>query len=125
MDVGDPSNMERVFALYPTAADLRRDVTSVSVPDDTIRDVMRRAPEQLGRVIDPHTATAVHAVEILDPDEPVIVSTAHPAKFESVVQPLVDMPIEVPPALQRIRERPSHSETIEPTLAALRDALVS
>ena len=91
--------------------------------DETIRNVIRTGPQRFGRVFDPHTATAVHVVETMEIAEPVIISTAHPAKFESVVAPLVDQSIEVPDTLARIRERPSHCTEIDPTVAALRDAL--
>ena len=42
MDVGDPSNMERILDLYPNSDALRDDVTAVSVTDaeiDCIRDL--------------------------------------------------------------------------------------
>ena len=123
MDVGNPSNMERIFALYPSVEELRADVTSVAVSDDTIAVAMRDGLRQFGRLFDPHTATALHAVHVLQPPEPIVVSTAHPAKFESVVQPLISKPIEVPPALASIRGRPTHCVDIEPNLESLRVAL--
>lgn len=125
MDVGDPSNMERVFSMYESAEELRQDVSSVSVDDETIREVISTGPQRYGQVFDPHTATAVHAVETLDLVEPIVVSTAHPAKFESVVRPLLGdgVEIEIPESLARIRDRASHSVEIDPDLVALRRAL--
>ena len=41
MDVGDPSNMERLFALYPDAAALRRALRAVSIDDAAIRENIR------------------------------------------------------------------------------------
>ena len=123
MDVGDPSNMERVFRLYPTVAQLRQHVSAESVDDATIRRVIAAGPARWGRVFDPHTATAVHVVETRELCSPVIVSTAHPAKFQSIVEPLVGQPLEVPEALARIRERPCQSVEIDPDLRELRDAL--
>jgi threonine synthase len=123
MDVGDPSNMERVLHLYPTVADLRRDVSSFAVDDATIEATIAAGPERWGRIFDPHTATAVHVVETQQLASPIIVSTAHPAKFRSIVEPLVGEPVQVPEALLRIQERPTYFVEIEPEVEALGRAL--
>jgi len=123
MDVGDPSNMERVLDLYPTADSLREDVSSFAVGDAAIEATIAAGPERWGRVFDPHTATAVHVVETQQLDLPVVVSTAHPAKFRSIVEPLVAGAVDLPDALARIQERPTHFVEIDPDVAALRRAL--
>jgi threonine synthase len=51
------------------------------------------------------------------------VSTAHAAKFESVVEPLIGETVPLPAALAEILHRPSSETRIEPTLAALASAL--
>ena len=53
----------------------------------------------------------------------VAVATAHPAKFESVVEPLTGTAVPVPPALERLLQRPSHADTLAADSAALRQAL--
>ena len=53
-----------------------------------------------------------------------IVATAHAAKFETVVEPLIGGEVAMPPALAALMELPSHSEAIEPTVDALRAALL-
>ena len=134
MDVGDPSNMERlrhlipdfaelVFSMYPSVEDLRQHVWSVSVDDISIQETIRAGQERHGQVFDPHTATAVAALDSLDLEEPVVVSTAHPAKFESIVGPLVDGDIEIPDSLMWIRERTGQSVEIDPDLDALRQTI--
>ena len=76
----------------------------------------------------PHTATAVRVWSGLDEQrrgQPwVLVATAHPAKFESVVEPLIDATVPVPPALARLLDLPARAEHLEPSLDALRDALI-
>ena len=91
--------------------------------DDEIRRVIREGPAAWGETWDPHTATAVAVRERLPGDGWILVATAHPAKFEQVVEPLVGRPIPVPPELQTLLDRPSHAEPIEPTLDAFREAL--
>lgn len=126
MDVGDPSNMERVRHHWPTVEALRAAVQAERVTDAEIRRQIRRGPDAWGQVWDPHTATAVEARERLDADgerDWILVATAHPAKFEGIVEPLVGEAVPVPEALARVMARAAPAPTIAPTLEALRDAV--
>jgi len=123
MDVGDPSNMERLFALFPERDDMLAIARSSSIDDDTIRSVIAAGPGDWGRVWCPHTATAVRFREQLDSPHWVIVATAHPAKFETIVEPLVGHAVEPPPALAAMLDRPRHVVEIEADLKALRGGL--
>ncbi len=128
MDVGAPSNLERLSALYPDAARLGAALSAVSVDDAAIQARIRIDHERLGRIWCPHTATAAEAYARLSEAQRtarqwVLVSTAHPAKFREIVEPLIGRNLAVPDNLARLFERPSRSTEIEPTLAALRDAL--
>lgn len=123
MDVGHPSNVERAFHLLGGEAAARAALRGETVTDDEIRDAIRRGPARWGQVWDPHTATAVVARERRATGDWLLVATAHPAKFEGVVEPLVGRTVEVPPALAEILARPSHADAIAPTLDALRRTL--
>ena len=79
--------------------------------------------ERWGQVWCPHTATAVHVRERLSEPDWIIVSTAHPAKFDSIVEPLIKQTVPIPSSLAAVFERPSRFEEIEPTFEALREAL--
>ena len=123
MDVGDPSNMERLFDLYPDRRMLLHDACSESFDDETIRDVIVRGPAEWGRVWCPHTATAVRMREKLGEPDWVIVATAHPAKFETIVEPLIGRTIVPPPRLAELLDRPKQFAEIEPDVDELRRAL--
>lgn len=122
MDVGAPSNFERLRWLYPDDAELRRAFRAVSVDDETIRTTIARRFRDHGEVFCPHTATAVHVLERLregvDGDW-AVVSTAHPAKFESVVEPLIGRAVDVPPSLAALLERPAQAQPLAADEAAL------
>lgn len=120
MDVGDPSNMERLRALYPTHAQFTAHLHVETIDDQTIEDAIRRGEEEWGRVFDPHTACAVVARERVGGSDWILAATAHPAKFETIVEPLVGHAIELPPALAALLERPTSRVVIDPTLDALR-----
>jgi threonine synthase len=125
MDVGNPSNMERLRALL--RGDLRRTLEAHVVADDDIRETIRSDAERLGYVWDPHGATAAHVYHRLSRErreEPwVLVATAHPAKFNEIVEPLIGREIPVPPALARLLGLPRQEEDLEPSLDALRARL--
>ncbi|PZQ29919.1 MAG: threonine synthase, partial [Stenotrophomonas acidaminiphila] len=94
MDVGAPSNFERLRWLYANDdAGLRAAFRASSVDDATIREVIARRYRDHGEVHCPHTATAVKVLEDLraqgEGGDWAVAATAHPAKFESVVEPLV------------------------------------
>lgn len=47
-------------------------------------------------------------------------ATAHPAKFEGIVEPLVGHPVAVPTSLAELLARPSRAETLAAEAGALR-----
>jgi threonine synthase len=128
MDVGNPSNIERVRALYPTFEAVVQHLSADSVDDATIRRRIKEDFMQLGREWCPHTATAAEVYRRLSERERrespwVLVATAHPAKFNDVVEPIIGKPVEIPPALARLLELPQHLTDLPPTLEAVAAAL--
>jgi threonine synthase len=128
MDVGDPSNMERLRALFPGLEELRAAVSAVTVTDAQIRARIERGYRQYGQIWCPHTATAAEAWERLPPAlrrgrRWVLVSTAHPAKFREIVEPLIGREVPVPPALAELFARAVQYVEIDANLGALRAAL--
>jgi threonine synthase len=129
MDVGAPSNFERLRWLYQgDDAALREAFTAASVDDDAIRLLIARRYRHFGEVFCPHTATALKVLEDLRNDgatgDWAVAATAHPAKFESVVEPLVGA-VTVPPALNDLLQRPAHAEPIPPDYDALVQHIVT
>lgn len=126
MDVGNPSNMERLRALYQFD-EIRRQVTAFSVSDAQIRERIKHDAQALQQVWCPHTATAAEVYWNLSKDQQaahwVLVSTAHPAKFNDIVEPLIGRTIPVPTPLAQLLALPRQETEIEPQLAALRAQL--
>jgi len=119
MDVGNPSNMERLLDLYPERDTLLADAGATSVDDDAIRETIAAGPERWGQVWCPHTATAVYVRETLGGEDWVLVATAHPAKFDSIVEPLIGRRVELPGPLAELLSRPTRVHPIEPRLEDL------
>ena len=128
MDVGDPSNMERLRSLVGDADVLRERLGVLAVTDDLIEAAIRRDYQEFGFATCPHTATATHAWRQLGDElktgtDWLLVATAHPAKFETIVEPLIGTTVPLPEGLADILARPSRSVAIDAELAALDTAL--
>jgi threonine synthase len=127
MDVGDPSNLERVRWLYrddPTG--LRGMVTGVSVSDEETAACIARIHERTGYILDPHTAVGVSAHERATErgnGPTVVLATAHPAKFPDVVEKAIGRPVPLPPGIARVMNAKEHMTDIAANLAALISAL--
>lgn len=119
MDVGNPSNIERLLRLHPDFDELKSFARAFTVDDAEIKHTIEDAARISGRVFDPHTAAAVRVRALLATPHWVVVATAHPAKFESIVEPLVGREVETPSALAELLDKESACVEIEPTLDAL------
>ena len=126
MDVGDPSNFERLRWWFDDGA-LRRGLRAAAVSDDEIRATIATFHARTGRAICPHTATAAHVLDGLrnsgDEGTWCVVATAHPAKFETVVEPLVGTAIAPPAPLEKLLAQPARAEPLAADYGALRAAL--
>jgi threonine synthase len=124
MDVGSPSNFERLRWLYPDDAQLRRHFSMDAIGDDAIRATIESRCARHAEILCPHTATAIRTLESLRQEGAsgpwAAVATAHAAKFDTVVEALIGRPVDVPPALAELLARPSHAEPIAAEYAALR-----
>ena len=105
MDVGNPSNAERLRHLFPGVGDLRGAVSAYAIEDEAIRKRIRAGFDEEDQIWCPHTATAAEALARhragggASVGPWVIVATAHAAKFAEVVEPIVGVTVAAPPAL--------------------------
>lgn len=129
MDVGNPSNMRRLRWLYADDDRMRRRVSACSVTDEEIRAAIAGDAASLGYAWCPHGATAAHVYRMLARrrahEHWILVATAHPAKFNDIVEPLLGRPVAVPPALERLLNLPRQEQEIPPALESLRARLLS
>jgi threonine synthase len=126
MDVGAPSNFERLAA-HLSWAEMREVILGAAVTDDETRETIRSVHGASGYFLDPHGSVAWTAGnKLLDRgliSGPLgILATAHPAKFAETVAPLTG-PVPAPPSLTGALERSPQSRLIPPELSALRESL--
>ncbi len=129
MDVGDPSNFDRILRLYDGDVQaLRWDVKGSRHSDEATRAEIRRVREATGYILDPHTAVGVLGLREVRERERlerpgIVLATAHPAKFREGVEPLIGGPVKLPASLEEAMGRETRAVPIPAELEALRAAL--
>ena len=96
----------------------------MSVSDDEIRATLHDEYARHGLPWCPHTATGFRVYRELPAAERegrhwAVVATAHAAKFDTIVEPLLNVTVPPPPELARLLALPSHFDTVEPRLDEL------
>ena len=129
MDVGNPSNFDRMLWLYGgSLAAMRADLAGSRHDDNEVRATIRRVYETRGYLLDPHSAIAYLGLAARaarrSQERQVFLATAHPAKFGEIVEPIIGLAIEKPAALADALARPRHILRIDARLSALKDVLV-
>lgn len=115
MDVGDPSNMERLTHLFGDFATFKANVSAHSVDDDTIRKEIGRVWDAHHYIVCPHTATGEHVRRSSAFSDPTVVyATAHPAKFHDIVEPEIAGEVPVPVQLSELLHKESVFTEIGP-----------
>ncbi|MDB2410764.1 threonine synthase [Pseudomonadales bacterium] len=133
MDISVSSNFERLmFDLYDRDGDCIRHLmetfntdsialnddamasartlfSSASVDDAATCSIIAKTFNEIGYMLDPHSATGVEAGRLCNrnPDQPMVVlATAHPAKFpDAIEQSNIDAEAKMPPHLSDLLER--------------------
>ncbi|MES2134844.1 MAG: threonine synthase [Patescibacteria group bacterium] len=131
MDVGNPSNFARILALYDgKRVKMKEDIWSESVSDGVTKKTIRRVFEEYGYTLDPHTAVGVAAAwrfrkETKNENPIVVLSTAHPAKFREVVEPVIGKKITLPLQLRAPMKKKKHSHLIPASYGILKKFLLT
>jgi threonine synthase len=120
MDVGTPSNFERLQSLSEQLGEISVEL----VDDEAIRSRIISDYRSSGYLWCPHSATAAEAFARLPEAEQkgrpwIACATAHPYKFADVVEPLVGVSISPTPALAAIDHRPSRAVPMRASLEEL------
>jgi threonine synthase len=128
MDVGDPSNLERLRWLFDgDVAAMRRLIASTAHTDDEVGAAMAELYDRFGYLADPHTAIAYLGISAagtgLDTRDTLFLSTAHPAKFREVIEPVIKKPVQLPEPLAALLSKRRVAAQISPDLDELVELL--
>lgn len=131
MDVGRPSNLERIRGLYhDDPKKIRLDIQTSSWSDEATKETIGHVYQQKHYVLDPHGAVGWKAAEAWigkndsDHERSVIVlETAHPAKFPETVEEVIGENVKTPQRLADCLDRPSKSKPVDSTFVGLKEVL--
>ena len=125
MDVGAPSNWERIAELFSGDRQAMRAALRFGVATDAETRAEIGRLSRLGWLSDPHAAVASSVLQrVRQPGElGVFLATAHPAKFPDTVEEVTGVPVELPPELARLLHLPLQSEPLANDVEALKQRL--
>lgn len=118
MDVGNPSNIERLQWLFDgDLAAMRKVIATAAHTDEEVRAAIAELYRKYGYVADPHTA--IGYLGRSQTSNSLFLATAHPAKFRDVVEPVIGTTVPLPDALAETLARKREVRRIGPTLGEL------
>ena len=124
MDVGAPSNFERMMYLYgEDFGRLTSELSGFSNTDAEIRNGIREMYELYGYVSDPHSAVGYNASKAYG-IEGFWLSTAHQAKFREVIKDTLGREFPIPEGLQIAMRKQKHFHPMDVDVDALEDYIV-
>jgi len=105
MDVGNPSNFERILDLFHHSFDKVKDaIIGYYFTDEETKSAMRLMYSKFNYIVDPHGAVGylglMNYLNSHSEKKGVFLGTAHPAKFLNVVKPTLNTDIKIPKKLQ-------------------------
>jgi len=146
MNVGHPSNLARIVALYggmmdetgniikvPDLKKMREDLFAVSVTDEETRATIADIYKQYNILLEPHGAIAWHGIneyfrfnKNINSEKQLCISleTAHPAKFPEEIRQIINVDTPLPASLIGIAEKTEKYFSLENNYEMLKDFIL-
>ncbi|QEN04767.1 threonine synthase [Thiospirochaeta perfilievii] len=133
MDVGAPSNFERMMTMFDSNVEnFRKVIKGDFVNDEDTIKTMQRYYSERGQILDPHTAVGILATERFQQANSeakkynsLVLSTAHPGKFVEVVEDAIKVSPQLPAALSSLLNKEKVSTVIGNEYSELEKFLVT
>ena len=130
MDVGNPSNFERMKSLFDNdVSEFKKEIDSYSFSDEETKIAMRKVRNDFGYTLDPHGAVAYLGFQkYLEKNNEeligVLLETAHPAKFVEVVENVLKETIEIPEKLAAFGRKDKLATLLPNDLSKIKEAIM-
>ena len=130
MDVGVPSNLDRIQNLFNDDVNqIKTDISSWSFSDEMTKDCIRNIQNKFNYLLDPHTAVGVlglntYREKTKSKTKGVVLSTAHPGKFADVIEPIIGNKTSLPESLQIAMKIEKNSIKMSKQFSDLKDYLL-
>ncbi|MBU0615943.1 MAG: threonine synthase [Nanoarchaeota archaeon] len=126
MNVGHPSNLARLIALYggiidekgiiakmPDMQKIRHDMVAVSVTDEQTKEEIRSIYKKFHVIIEPHGAVGLYAAEKNKDLRLVCLETADPAKFPDTVKEVIKIDPALPECLRQALKKEEYLKNLD------------
>jgi len=145
MNVGHPSNMSRIVALYggvmnedgevvkePDMEQMKKDMFTISISDDETLETLKRVYDRHKILLEPHGSVGWAGLRhfMNDPAEKLVqeqvavcLETAHPAKFPKEIHDVLHIDPELPESLKGLEDKEEQFGEIENDYAAFKQYL--
>ncbi len=127
MDVGAPSNFDRILDLYAHSHKaVTGDISGYTFSDEEIREAIKKVYETAGYLLDPHGACAYLALKQgkHTNETGVFLATAHPSKFKETVESCNGQSIEIPEGLKAFMQGEKQSMPLSNDFNLFKKALI-
>jgi threonine synthase len=140
MNVGNPSNLARLFDLYggtldknglqhrePDLVKIREHITGFEVTDAQTIGYVKDFYDKNQILIEPHGAVGLFAAEKLETDntKTIVLETAHPAKFPEVIEKELGFSPELPESLKKVINREEKKTDLEASYETFKNWLLT
>jgi len=147
MNVGHPSNMARIVALYggvmnengeitkaPDLEQMRHELYAVSIDDETTRQTIKKTWEQYKVLLEPHGAVAwagmlknmeAYPEEGQEKQLNIALETAHPAKFSEEINRVLSKDPDLPESLAHLEDKKEQYDHLDDTYDNFKAYLMS
>jgi threonine synthase len=116
MDVGDPSNFVRIQELFNNNFKLiKKHLKSYAFTDYKTRETIKEIYKTKDYIVDPHGAVGylgLKSYDLSDNEIGIFLETAHPVKFLDVVEPLLNIEIEIPNQIKSVMNKKKEATEI-------------
>ncbi|MCK5851819.1 threonine synthase, partial [bacterium] len=130
MNVGHPSNLSRLIALYggimdekgninklPDMGKIHDDMAAYSITDEETKQEIKSAYEKYKVIVEPHGAVGLKAManyrlETSDITPVVCIETADPAKFPEVIREVINIDPPLPESMKEAMEKEERYERL-------------
>ncbi|HCQ13616.1 threonine synthase [Flavobacterium sp.] len=118
MDVGNPSNFVRIQEMYNNdLKEFQKDFSSYTYTDEETKSAMKKIHTNSGYIAEPHGAVGYLGLkkELLNYLNAVgfFLETAHPIKFLDVVEPVLNVKLEIPKQIESVLNKEKVSVKIK------------
>ncbi len=125
MDVGAPSNFARINDWYPN--EITNNISGYSFNDEQTKAAILEMHENEDYILCPHTAVGYLGLKKYQEDHNIpgiILSTAHPAKFQDSLEEILNKPIKIPDALSSLLNKDKNFTAIKNSYKELTEFLL-